>query len=211
MFTRRQIVQRQEEQNRKLLQREQELKYLKAQINPHFLFNALNSIYALSRNRSVETPAVVLQLSHLLRYQLGNLDQKLVPLKEEVEFLNNYILLEEIRLAEHCRIEFEIEGQIQQQQIAPMLLIPFIENAFKHGIDASKKENFIKVRILIVDQQFSLQVCNSKSLIKQVMSESNKIGQENVKRRLKLIYPDAHQLKVVETDKEYSVHLNLTL
>lgn len=211
LFTRRQIVQRQQEQSRQLLQREQELKYLKAQINPHFLFNALNSIYALSRNRSEETPEVVLQLSQLLRYQLGNLDRKFVFLKDEIEFLNNYILLEETRLAEHCRIEFEIEGLIQQQLIAPMLLIPFVENAFKHGIDATRKDNYVEIQISLKDTHFKMVIQNSKSLLKSQQNQSIKIGQENARKRLQLIYPNAHKLKVKETEMAYSLTLTISL
>ena len=144
-FLRRNIIFRRENDEKEKLQKEMELNYLKEQVNPHFLFNSLNSIYSLSRQQSSETPDVVMQLSELMRYQLESSKKDTVLLKKELEFIENYLLLEEKRLSERCTIEFSIDGDVMGLKIAPMLLIPFVENAIKHGAQSTNEQSTISV------------------------------------------------------------------
>jgi len=139
-FLRRSIIIQRENAEKEKLQKQIELNYLKEQVNPHFLFNSLNSIYALSRQQSPETPDVVMQLSELMRYQLESSKKDAVLLKEELEFIENYLLLEEKRLSKRCAVEFLIEGNLLDLGIAPMLLIPFVENAVKHGAQSTNEQ-----------------------------------------------------------------------
>ena len=167
-----------------------------------------NSIYALSRQQSRETPEVVMQLSELMRYQLESAKKDLVSLKEELEFIENYLLLEEKRLSKRCRIEFLIEGDISNHKIAPMLLIPFVENAVKHGAQATNEQSTIDVNVSLKNAKLRVDVVNSKH--HTVATPSRKgMGLENVKRRLNLLYPKAHVLDIKDMKKAY--HVNLTI
>ncbi|TVZ14335.1 sensor histidine kinase [Maribacter sp. MAR_2009_72] len=207
-FLRRNIRIERENSEKEKLQRELELNYLKEQVNPHFLFNSLNSIYALSRQQSKETPEVVMQLSELMRYQLESAKKDFVSLKEELEFIENYLLLEEKRLSKRCTIEFLIEGELLNYKIAPMLLIPFVENAIKHGAQATNEQSTIDVYVAIKNAKLHVNVVNSKHTA-VVKSTRTGMGLENVKRRLNLLYSDAHILEINEMEKEY--HVNLTI
>lgn len=200
-------MQKQKEEKEKL-QKEMELNYLKEQVNPHFLFNSLNSIYALSRQQSTETPEVVMQLSELMRYQLESAKKDFVSLKEELEFIENYLLLEEKRLSKRCAIEFLIEGESSNYKIAPMLLIPFVENAVKHGAQATNAQSTIDVNVTIKNSKLRVQVVNSKH---STVTQSTRMGTglENVKRRLNLLYPNAHVLDI--NDMEATYHVNLSI
>ncbi|MDC8004252.1 histidine kinase [Aureisphaera galaxeae] len=207
-FLRRNIRIQRENSEKEKLQRELELNYLKEQVNPHFLFNSLNSIYALSRQQSSETPEVVMQLSELMRYQLESAKKDLVSLKEELEFIENYLLLEEKRLSKRCTIEFLIEGEVSNYKIAPMLLIPFVENAIKHGAQATNEQSTIDVNVSIKNSKLHLHVVNSKH---KTVAQSTRTGMglENVRRRLNLLYPNAHVLEINDMEKAY--HVNLTI
>lgn len=192
------------------LQRTLEINYLKAQVNPHFLFNSLNSIYALSRKQAPETSDTVMQLSALMRYQLESAKKDSVLLKEELEFLENYLLLEEQRLSKRCTIEFAIDGEAKELRISPMLLIPFVENAVKHGAQSTNEKSTIDVSASIKESTFYFKVENSKS---SAVSELERVGMglKNVKRRLNLLYTDVHILEINETEKSYHVHLSINL
>ena len=146
------IIQREKDEKEKL-QKEMELNYLKEQVNPHFLFNSLNSIYSLSRQQSPETPELVMQLSELMRYQLESSKKDTVLLKEELEFIENYLLLEEKRLSDRCNVEFLIEGDLSGLRIAPMLLIPFVENAVKHGAQSTNEQSTIDISHLLKNRR----------------------------------------------------------
>ncbi len=207
-FLRRNIRIQRENSEKEKLQRELELNYLKEQVNPHFLFNSLNSIYALSRQQSSETPEVVMQLSELMRYQLESAKKDFVSLKEELEFIENYLLLEEKRLSKRCTIEFQIEGELSNYKIAPMLLIPFVENAIKHGAQATNEQSTIEVNASVKNTKLHVHVVNSKH--NTVAKSTRKgMGLENVKRRLNLLYRNAHVLEINDMEKEY--HVNLTI
>ena len=209
-FIRRNILFRRENDEKEKLQKEMELTYLKEQVNPHFLFNSLNSIYALSRQQSPETPEVVMQLSELMRYQLQSSKKDVVLLKKELEFIENYLLLEEKRLSQRCTVEFLIEGNVSDLKIAPMLLIPFVENAVKHGAQSTNKQSSIDIKASIKDSSLHFCVENSKPA-NVVETERKGMGLENVKRRLDLLYPNAHQLEINDEEKIYRAQVTIDL
>ena len=209
-FVRRNILSRRENDEKEKLQKEMELNYLKEQVNPHFLFNSLNSIYALSRQQSPETPDVVMQLSELMRYQLESSKKETVLLKEELEFIENYVLLEEKRLSKRCTVEFQIEGDLSGLKISPMLLIPFVENAVKHGAQSTNEQSKIDISAHIKNASLEFRVANSKpSMVSNV--ERKGIGLNNVKRRLDLLYPNAHTLNIADKEEDYRVNLTVDL
>jgi len=209
-FLRRSVLMQRQKEEKEKLQKDMELNYLKEQVNPHFLFNSLNSIYALSREQSLETPDVVMQLSELMRYQLESSKKDVVSLKEELEFIENYLLLEEKRLSNRCTIEFSIDGDLLELKIAPMLLIPFVENAIKHGAQSTNEQSKIDVSVALTKSTLYLCVVNSKP---SVISASKRIGMglENVKRRLNLLYPKSHLLEIDDMEEEYRLNLSIDL
>ena len=207
LFRRNLIIQKRTHEKEKL-QREMELNYLKEQVNPHFLFNSLNSIYALARQQSPETPDVVMQLSELMRYQLESSKKDTVFLKEELEFIENYLLLEEKRLSNRSTIEFSIEGDVSKLKISPMLLIPFVENAIKHGAQSTNEQSTISACATVKDSMLHFKICNSKPS-NHTVSKREGFGLENVRRRLKLLYPNSHTLEINDTEKAYNVNLSV--
>ncbi|MGX1930176.1 sensor histidine kinase [Flagellimonas sp. 2504JD4-2] len=209
-FLRRSVLMQRQKEEKEKLQKDMELNYLKEQVNPHFLFNALNSIYALSRQRSSETPDVVMQLSDLVRYQLESSKKDTVLLKEELEFIENYLLLEEKRLSKRCVIEFSIDGDVLGLKIPPMLLIPFVENAVKHGAQSTNEQSEITVVAAIKNAVFHFQIANSKPSNYTALDRKG-LGLENVRRRLNLLYPNSHTLEIKDTAKAYYVNLSIDL
>jgi len=207
---RRNILFRRENNEKEKLQKEMELNYLKAQVNPHFLFNSLNSIYSLARQQSQETPDVVMQLSELMRYQLESSKKETVLLKEELEFIENYLLLEEKRLSKRCTIEFLIEGGISDLRISPMLLIPFVENAVKHGAQSTNEQSTIDISASIKNTTLHFCVENSKPLITSTLKREG-LGLENVRRRLNLLYANTHLLEINDMGKAHRVILSIDL
>jgi len=209
-FLRRNMITQRENAEKEKLQKEMELNYLKEQVNPHFLFNSLNSIYSLSRQQSQETPDLVMQLSELMRYQLESSKKETVLLKEELEFIENYVLLEEKRLSKRCTVEFLIEGDFSGLRIAPMLLIPFVENAIKHGAQSTNEQSRIDISATIKKATLNFDVVNSKPSM--VVDRIRKgLGLENVTRRLKLLYPNSHKLEIDDTEKSHRVNLAIDL
>jgi LytS/YehU family sensor histidine kinase len=209
-FLRRNMIIQKENEEKEKLQKEMELTYLKEQVNPHFLFNSLNSIYALARQQSLETPDLVMQLSELMRYQLESSKKDTVLLKEELEFIENYLLLEEKRLSKRCTIEFLIKGDLKGLKIAPMLLIPFVENAIKHGAQSTNEQSTIDISVSIKDVRLNLLVENSKPH-NNALSERKGLGLENVKRRLKLLYPNSHTIDIENKENTHHVKLSIDL
>lgn len=209
-FLRRNMIVQRENAEKEKLQKEMEVKYLKEQVNPHFLFNSLNSIYSLSRQQSPETPDLVMQLSELMRYQLESSKKDTVLLKEELEFIENYLLLEEKRLSKRCNIEFLIGGDLVDLRIAPMLLIPFIENAVKHGAQSTNNQSTIDISASIKNATLHFCVVNSKPPMVSV-SKREGLGLENVRRRLNLLYPNSHVLEIEDKENIYRVNLSIDL
>jgi len=191
-----------------------ELKFLKAQIHPHFLFNTLNNLYALTLKKSDHAPDVVLKLSELLNYMLYDCNAKYVLLDKEVGMLENYIALEKIRYGDRLDVAYHVKGDVIGNMIAPMLILPFVENSFKHGVSEEIQEAWISIDISIFDGQLTLKVDNSKSDRQDNIEENSYkrgIGMSNVKRRLELLYEDKYDLKVIDTDVSFLVVLKLDL
>jgi hypothetical protein len=199
---------RKEIENQKL---STELSFLKSQINPHFFFNTLNSIYSLAYKKSDRTPEAIVKLSMLMRYIIYESDKDRVPLEKELEYIQNYVELQKLRLRENVTVVFEPEGNYRDHQIAPLLILPFVENAFKHGIDYTKDCN-IQIRVMVTGDQLSMQVENPV-VEKQAseLEEAGGIGMKNIKKRLSLIYPGRHDLQIRENEHTFTVELKLNL
>jgi len=190
-----------------------ELKFLKSQINPHFLFNTLNSLYALTLKKSDQAPEIVLKLSEMMRYMLYECNVPMVPLQKEVNYLKNYLELEKLRQGKKMKIDFQVEGEPQNQRIAPLMFIPFIENCFKHGISNQITEGFVNILLKIDGDHVTTTIENSKAPTRPSTTgkKSGGIGLVNVKRRLNLLYPDKHDLKVSQDPNTYKVSLSMDL
>jgi len=183
---------------------------LKSQINPHFLFNTLNNIYATTIDSSPKAADMVDKLSEMMRYTMKDTQQDFVSLDDEIKYIDNFIELQKLRLDRSVKLEYQSLVAIPPLQIAPMLLIPFIENAFKHGVNPEQK-SCIKIEILLNKTEFQLKVVNNKVTIQQDISERSGLGIENTKHRLNLIYPSKHLLVINDTGKEFSVSLHVNL
>ena len=191
---------------------EVELKALKAQINPHFFFNTLNSIYSMALDKDERLPGTVLQLSDLMRYFLYESKDNFVPLEKELAVADNYIALQKIRSGEQLSIEISKQGDVNGQKIAPLLLITFLENAFKHGAKGSSGNTFIKLTINVEKNKLNFTVENNKGLIDEVNTgDHNGLGLENVKRQLELLYPGKHLLNIKDQPDRFVVALQLDL
>ncbi len=186
-----------------------ELSYLKAQVNPHFLFNTLNSIYAMAIAKDEQTPAAIVQLSDLMRYITRDAHNDYVPLEKEIAYISNYIALQQARLGDTIAVEYSVEGDMTGKMIAPLLLVSFIENAFKHGVNPDE-DAAIHIKISVQQNDLELQVYNKK-VHTVSLEEGHGIGLANTKRRLQLIYPARHNLNITETAKDYSIRLILQL
>lgn len=175
------------ERERSLLKEktEAELNFLKSQINPHFLFNTLNNIYALARKKSDDTPAAVLKLSKLLRFVLYGTESKFIPVSREIEFLNDYIDLQKIRFGRRLNVQFNYKADDPQTQIVPLILVPLIENAFKHGASQSTARSFIEINLQIKTRKLNLAVANS---FETAIQDKEGIGLKNLQRQLELCY-----------------------
>ncbi|MFZ6012617.1 MAG: sensor histidine kinase [Bacteroidota bacterium] len=187
-----------------------ELSYLKAQINPHFLFNTLNSIYSLAVEKSDHTAPAVVKLSGMMRYVIGEADKDRVPLKNEIAYIQSYIELQQIRFGDAVRLDVSILGETEGKQIAPLLLIPFVENAFKHGVNA-EEDSRITIRIVTDGPELSLEVLNAKVTTQHQEDEHSGLGIANTRNRLQLLYPGRHQLTIEESDQDFLVLLKLQL
>ncbi len=185
-----------------------ELSFLKSQVNPHFLFNSLNGIYALAIKKSDKTPGAILQLSDLMRHMLYESEKERIDLSKEVDYLKNYIALQRLRLTDTAKVDFKVVGNIVGKQIEPMLFIPFLENAFKHGVDSEG----VNINVLLETKQNMLffSVVNRVSTAKQ-KDESSGIGLANVKKRLDVHYGNRYKLNYEEKKGIFSVSLQLNL
>ncbi len=185
-----------------------EVAFLKSQINPHFLFNSLNNIYSLAYQQSEKTPEAILKLSEIMRYMLQESNEVKVELSKEIRYLENYIELQKLRFKGDAHIIMTISGDYMQQSIVPLVLIAFVENAFKHGI-ASDPEHPIRIIITIETGKLGFVVINKKS--SQNKDDASGIGLNNVKRRLDLLYPGKYKLDISEDKILYNCKLVLDL
>lgn len=193
---------------------EAELKFLKAQIHPHFLFNTLNNLYALTLKKSDKAPEVVLRLSGMVNYMLYDATTPRVSLDQEIESIHNYIALERIRYGTDLDIFFEISGTTNGVEIAPLLLLPFVENSFKHGISDSIQDKWIAINLRISEGQLTFQVENSRNTEQdraRLQAMPGGIGLTNVRRRLDLLYSERHELRIREEESAFLVLLKLDL
>lgn len=189
---------------------EAELNFLKSQINPHFVFNSLNSVYFLINKENTEARDALHKFSEMLRYQLYEINDDKIPIEKEINYLKDYVDLQQLRKDEKYTVQFNCASDIKGFSIEPLLLIPFVENAFKHISHFSDKINFIKVDMLMVNRTFVFSVINSKEM-QQTTEQHGGIGLNNVKRRLELLYPGRHELKINDTGSNFAVQLNLQL
>ena len=189
-----------------------ELTYLKAQINPHFLFNSLNSLYTQLELKPEDAKGTLISLSELLRYQLYECNAELIPMPKELAYLENYFNLQRIR-TDNCHTSFLIEGAYENLSIAPLLLIPFVENAFKYVSDYDDKENFIKIRINIVNGGMNFRCSNTfDAKSRQQTDHTNKgIGLTNVRKRLELVYGNKFDLKEDVNNGIFDITLKVNL
>lgn len=186
-----------------------ELSFLKAQINPHFLFNTLNNIYALASTQSEHTAAAVMKLSSIMRYVLTEARNDLVPLEKDVLFISHYVELQKMRLTDKTSIDFQVEGNMLGRQIAPLLLLPFVENAFKYGI-STRERSPIRILLKIHEDSLYFSTCNQKHINTSLKGiENTGIGISNTKRRLELFYEDRYTLSIDDKEGEFSVHLKI--
>ena len=186
-----------------------ELNFLKAQTNPHFLFNTLNNIYALARKKSEQTAPVVLQLSKILRFMLYECNQPRIPIQREVQIIEDYLELEKLRYNDRLKINFTKMITAANQVIAPLLLLPFVENAFKHSANHTRFDTTIDISLTVDKNQLSFKVKNQK----EGDTEKNElgIGLKNVQRQLELTYPEKHNLDINNADSFYEIDLVINL
>ncbi len=198
------------------LQTQAELSLLRYRVNPHFLFNTLNNLYAFALEKSEETPQIILQLSGLMRYMLRH-EKELIPLASELEYLGHYLSLERLRLGNSIGITMHVQGNPDGLYITPMVLLPFVENAFKHGVSRATWEGYVEIQAHIKDDELYFYVENSKPLyvakditLNGVQYEAQ--GLNTVKRRLELLYgKDRYKLEIVNNKDKYAVNLHMRL
>ncbi|GAB3197660.1 sensor histidine kinase YesM [Pontibacter aydingkolensis] len=193
---------------------EAELKVLKAQIHPHFLFNTLNSLYSLTLKKSDNAPEVVLKLSSLMDYMLYDANAAKVPLEKELAYIKNYLALEQMRYGTRVDVQFTESGSIAGKQIAPMLLLPFVENAFKHGVTTETENAWVRIDVKVTDNELVLLVENCKCSVKASSSTrdmASGIGLKNLQRRLELLYDGKFELEIEDEPDSYSARLEVIL
>ena len=188
-----------------------ELQLLKAQIHPHFLFNTLNNIYFFTLTDPQKAPEILTKLTDILRYILNECSQPLVPLLKELKMIEDYMALEKIRYGDRLKMELEIKGDYSNKMIPPLLLIPLVENSFKHGASKMLVQPWVNLNITIKDQSLYFLLSNSRPDEITLSQHNGHIGLNNVKKRLQLLYPAAHELKIAESTKSFEVFMNIHL
>lgn len=189
-----------------------ELETLKNQINPHFLFNSINSIYSLVLKKSDIAPEALIKLSDAMRYIIYESNEESVPLEKEIVFITNFIELQKLRMSAKDQLEFEIDGKSNNLKIAPLLMIPIIENGFKYGIKGETEASFVIIKIRLADDSLRLIVKNNMGTVDDVeRTKAKGMGLVNLKKRLELIYPEKHYLNIEQLDDTFSVNLKIDL
>ena len=188
-----------------------ELNLLKAQVNPHFLFNTLNNLYGLiTQNQNQQASDVTLKLADLMRYLLESSKTDLVNLNKEIQFIDDYLSLEKIRLSQKTDIKFTVSGMNKELFVAPLLFIPLVENAFKHGLNKILADSFAHFSLSVQGNELFFEAINSVEKSTE-NSEKSGTGLENLKKRLQLIYPQKHQLDIEQTSNQFKVILHIQL
>lgn len=191
-------------------QLQMELNFLKMQIQPHFFFNTLNNIYTLTLQKSDKAAPLVAKHAEIMRYILYESSRELVTLKQEIDFLKNYTEVEKLHFSEKMDIGFDSQGIDKKAMVEPMLLLPFVENAFKHGIREETNKGYVHIIISLVENDLSVEIKNSKP--KNINKNKEKgIGLQNAYKRLDMLYPGKHTVDIEETGADYELRLNLIL
>lgn len=188
-----------------------ELQLLKAQIHPHFLFNTLNNIYSFTLAGHPQAATLADRLSGMMDYMSTEGEKEFVPVEKEIQLIKDYMSLEKVRYDERLDMQVEINGDYQNKMIAPLLMIPFAENCFKHGASVMRGKIWVKLNIIVRDNQLCFDLSNSKPLLPPAQHTKKGIGLMNVEKRLQLIYPGKHVLRIESTDAVYKVHLEVDL
>ena len=207
-YAKRGIISQYQVQELKAKNAEMELQFLKAQLNPHFLFNTLNNICAINQMNPEKGTEMIMELSDLFRYHLDYSSKKTISLAKEWDIVQSFVTLEKLRLTDKCTLTITATTNLNSLSIAPLLLLPFVENAFKHGVHP-KKECFVRIALKVINNQICFEVVNSKIRANNVVSTN--IGLENTRKRLQLLYANNHDLIIQEDKDSYSVTLTLTL
>lgn len=204
---------RQEEKMNALKQAklESDLKFLKAQVQPHFFFNTLNNIYSLAQQQSGDTAPMIAKLADAMRYVIYESANHKVALKSEIEFLKNYISIESMRYDSRISVNFDVQGIRDGIMIEPLLLLPVIENVFKHGVSNEMSPGFVEIIIMLNENQLTLQTKNSVPVFKEKPVNDPGIGMKNARQRLALLYPGRHSLVINEKPETYEVILTINL
>lgn len=192
----------------KALQKEKraaELNFLKAQTNPHFLFNTLNNLYGLARRNAGNTASFILKLSNIMRYILQECQSSTIPIEKEVKIIEDYIELEKLRYDERLKVSFQQDIDDGEQEIAPLILLPFVENAFKHGASETRFDTFIDIDLRLANRQLAFSIKNTRAAEEDKIEKG--IGLQNVKRQLDLIYEDGYSLQINAEQNYFSVKL----
>jgi two-component system LytT family sensor kinase len=190
---------------------EAELNFLKSQINPHFLFNSLNSVYFLIDKNNPDAREALHKFSDMLRYQLYEADGEKIPIEKEIDYLQDYVHLQQLRKDENYKVQFNCSPEVKNFSIEPLLLIPFVENAFKHISHKAKGDNFVKLDMARSNGYFEFSVENSCEKGIYTTEQHGGIGMNNVKRRLELLYPGTHQLNIIDDDDRFKINLKLKI
>ena len=190
---------------------EAELNFLKSQINPHFLFNSLNSVYFLIDKSNPDARQALHTFSDMLRYQLYEANGEKIPIEKEINYLQDYVHLQQLRKDENYKVQFNCSPEVKNFSIEPLLLIPFVENAFKHISHKTNEANFVKVDLTRSNGYFEFAVENSREKGIYTTEQHGGIGMTNVKRRLELLYPDTHKLDVMDDANTFKVNLKLKI
>jgi sensor histidine kinase YesM len=186
-----------------------ELKALMNQVNPHFLFNSLNVLYSLAMNKKPETPDAIIRLSDILRYVIYDSHKETVTLDSETTLLNNYLNLQQYRIDAGAHIEFKTDVTHGNTKIAPMLLLPLVENSFKHGIKGDTGDTFIRIKLSQQMNRVHFTIENNKGISAEPREKAGGVGLENIRSRLKLIYPDNYTFDVNDNGLTFKVELTI--
>ncbi|TXJ27342.1 MAG: two-component system sensor protein [Chitinophagaceae bacterium] len=190
---------------------ESQLQLLKAQVHPHFLFNTLNNIYSFTQNTSPQASKLVTGLSDLLRFILYECNQPLIPLSKELKMIGDYIELEKVRYGNELELHLDLPTETDDLYIAPLLLLPLIENCFKHGTSQILEQPWVSLHIDLKGRQMQMKLLNGKSVKSTTSKSGSGIGIYNVKKRLELLYPGKHELTITDEEDVFIVNLKIEL
>ncbi|NDV42411.1 sensor histidine kinase [Flagellimonas sediminis] len=190
---------------------ESEIQFLRSQINPHFLFNNLNNLYSYALQNSPKTPEIILEMSGVLRYMLYESKEQFVPLKKELEQLGNFIRLYKLQIEDRGVVRFDVDDIKEEYRIAPLILIVFIENAFKHSQSGQSSDIEIDVSIKVENDLLEFHCKNNFEVVPSLDTIAKGIGLQNVRKRLEILYPKKHELEIKESANSYDVYLRLEL